>query len=410
MYFYLTVNVGCVIAFGILATTATNGLPPLIPKKDGYFFTYMVCAACMAVAWLVYMGGTPLYRKESFQTTSDNNLKLFVTRLYNGRDHPLGKVALLGWCMIPALIAMAIVAAFVDSLVLTLLSLILDIVCIACLCVAHRTNDWLGDADGVTQCLDCIPTLLVGNITFNVLYNTMASVFYSEACQMDTRLGSAANSTQLNGAFFNLGDAFAIIVFTPVIDWIIRALQKSTGKTVTLNMKLYAGIAFAVGSQLLAAAFEYARKSAPVLPIPSHCAPLEGDGSGHVHMSGFSAFWMTIPYAMIGIGEVLVNPVLQHTAYEGAPASMRSMLQAFNLFAMGGMPNAVSSGLSLITQQYTPNNLNDGNLPMVYYINAIFAALGCGLYYWVSKARKVTPTKVLENKIASLESNACIEA
>ena len=77
-------------------------------------------------------------------------------------------------------------------------------------------------------------------------------------------------------------------------------------------------------------------------------------------MSGFSAFYMIIPYVLIGIGEVLVNPVLQHTAYEGAPASMRSMLQAFNLFAMGGMPNAVSSGLSLITQRYTPNNLNMG--------------------------------------------------
>merc|ERR1712151_1236936 len=73
------------------------------------------------------------------------------------------------------------------------------------------------------------------------------------------------------------------------------------------------------------------------------------------------------------------EPCASAHCYEGAPASMRSMLQAFNLFAMGGMPNAVSSGLSLITQQYTPNNLNDGNLPMVYYINAIFAALGCGL-------------------------------
>ena len=79
---------------------------------------------------------------------------------------------------------------------------------------------------------------------------------------------------------------------------------------------------------------------------------------------------------------------------------------------MGGMANAVSFGLSLITQQYTLNNLNDGNLPMVYYINAIFAVLGCGLYYWVSKARKVTPAKVLENKgkVTSVESNTCIEA
>merc|ERR1712083_1283203 len=90
---------------------------------------------------------------------------------------------------------------------------------------------------------------------------------------------------------------------------------------------------------------------------------------------------------LIGIGEVLVNPVLQHKAYEGAPESMRSMLQAFNLFAMGGMPNAVSSALSLATAVFTPNNLNNGNLPMVYYINAVFGLVGCALYYAVGKSR-----------------------
>mmetsp|Transcript_44822 Transcript_44822/g.101477 ORF Transcript_44822/g.101477 Transcript_44822/m.101477 type:complete len:133 (-) Transcript_44822:14-412(-) len=97
-----------------------------------------------------------------------------------------------------------------------------------------------------------------------------------------------------------------------------------------------------------------------------------------------SAFWMAMPYAMIGIGEVLVNPVLQHYAYEGAPESMRSMLQAFNLFAMGGMPNAVSSALTLTTKALTPNNLNRGNLEVVYYINAGLGLVGCGLYYLVS--------------------------
>merc|ERR1711939_456655 len=101
-------------------------------------------------------------------------------------------------------------------------------------------------------------------------------------------------------------------------------------------------------------------------------------------MSDMSVWWMAIPYMMIGIGEILVNPVLQHTAYEGAPESMRSMLQAFNLFAMGGMPNAIAAGISMATQTYTPNNLNNGNLNVVYFINAAFGILGCTAYYWAS--------------------------
>merc|ERR1712110_330258 len=151
-------------------------------------------------------------------------------------------------------------------------------------------------------------------------------------------------------------------------------------------MKIYAGIAFAIGSQLVAAVIEYVRMNTEVLPIASHCAALRPDGQ-HVHMSSISAFWMSIPYAMIGIGEVLVNPVLQHFAYEGADPSMRSLVQAFNLFAMGGMPNAISSAISQATASLTPNDLNNGNLPMVYFINIVFGIVLSGIYIWVSAAK-----------------------
>ena len=37
MYLYVTMSVGSVIAFGFLANVATAGLPPHIPKEDGFF-------------------------------------------------------------------------------------------------------------------------------------------------------------------------------------------------------------------------------------------------------------------------------------------------------------------------------------------------------------------------------------
>lgn len=210
---------------------------------------------------------------------------------------------------------------------------------------------------------------------------------------MDTRLGSDADATQLSGATFNLADSLAIILFTPVIDrFAIPYVERYIGRRVSLNMKIYAGIAFAIGSQLVAAVIEYVRMNTEVLSIASHCAALRPDGQ-HVHMSSISAFWMSIPYAMIGIGEVLVNPVLQHFAYEGADPSMRSLLQAFNLFAMGGMPNAISSAISQATASLTPNNLNNGNLPMVYFINIAFGIVLSGIYFWVS-ASKVEKTQM----------------
>jgi hypothetical protein len=47
--------------------------------------------------------------------------------------------------------------------------------------VSHQNNSWLGEPHSVTRCLDGVPTVIVGNVTFNVLYNTMFSLFYSQA-------------------------------------------------------------------------------------------------------------------------------------------------------------------------------------------------------------------------------------
>merc|ERR1711953_1300068 len=112
------------------------------------------------------------------------------------------------------------------------------------------------------------------------------------------------------------------------------------GRSVTLNAKVYAGTIIAVASQLVAAWLEYERRDAEILTIPSLCAPLGEDGQ-HVHMSAMSAWWMAVPYTLIGVGEILVNPVLQHHAYN-VPESMRSMLQAFFVFIQGGLSQAVS--------------------------------------------------------------------
>merc|ERR1719210_1920485 len=58
MYFYFTVNLGAMVAFGLLATTATNGLPPLIPIEDGFFATYMFCSGLMILVVMLFVLGT----------------------------------------------------------------------------------------------------------------------------------------------------------------------------------------------------------------------------------------------------------------------------------------------------------------------------------------------------------------
>ena len=373
MYLYLTVNLGCVIAFGFLANIATGGFPPLVPKEDGFLCAYVVMALLMAVALFVFVTGTPWYVKASFEKNKAPVVWPAVERLLSGRHRLLGKVALLGWALLPTLIILSVLQVFFPSRAMTVLSLLVDLLCIGCLCVAHRSNAWLGEPDAVTRCLDVVPTIIVGNVTFNVLYNTMFSLFYSQSCQMDTRIGKM----QLSGAFFNLGSSFAVIIFTPLLErLIVPGAEKVLGRQVTSQMKVLVGIFIALSSQVVAAGLEYLRRHAEVLTIPSNCAPLLPDGS-HVHMSSMSAFWMVLPYAMMGTGEALVNPVLQHVAYEGADPSLRSVMQALCLFAMGGLPNAISAALTQAMASWTPNDLNQGHLPMVYLVNVIFCLAGC---------------------------------
>lgn len=134
--------------------------------------------------------------------------------------------------------ARSVLQVFHPSLSLTIVSLLVDLVCIGCLCVAHHDNSWLGEPDSITRCLDVVPKIIVGNVTFNVVYNTMFSLFYSQACQMDTRFGGR----QLSGAFFNLGDAFPVIILTPLLErFIVPAAEKLLRREVTSNMKVLTG-------------------------------------------------------------------------------------------------------------------------------------------------------------------------
>lgn len=391
-YFYVTINLGSCVAFGFLATVATNGIGS-IQAKDGFYFAYMVAASAMTFAVCVFLGGARYYRKESMEVNSESVIGLWMKCLLSGWVNPMGKMALLGWALIPCVVMAAILNAFVPSWIWPTLAL--TVLCITCLCVAHYDNTWLGRNE-VTRCLDCVPTMLIGNVSFAVLYGTMTTMFYSQSCQMDTRIGRSLDATQLNAAFFNLADCVAVIVFAPFFNNVcLPYAERRLGFVMTLDMKVYAGMMCAICSQLVAAALEQTRLSRRILPIGSMCAPLNPDGS-HVVMSELSAFWMCIPYFLIGMGEVLVFPVLQHFTYEQASPSMRSMMQAVNLFAMGGLPGAICSAMNMATARFTPNNLNDGYLPAVYAINVGLAILGCALFYVVRSAPSQYYSTLLE--------------
>ena len=59
--FYLSINIGVLIAFGFLTNTTTAGLAGVVPQQEGYSFAYGSGAGCMILAVLIFVAFTGSY-------------------------------------------------------------------------------------------------------------------------------------------------------------------------------------------------------------------------------------------------------------------------------------------------------------------------------------------------------------
>eukprot|EP00124_Ichthyophonus_hoferi_P001542 Ihof_evm1s83 gene=Ihof_evmTU1s83 len=331
-YFYLVINVGAVVAFGYLVTLATNGQPPTIPRRFGFFAAYAIATGCFGFCALIFIAGTPRYVRNP---PGGNSLRgLFYYLGQAAKRSIRGTISLCGWVLIIVFLISAVTQAFItdpkvaDSL--SYFGLVIAVFACTALITVHQDNEYLNDipeepSGMITVCevkamLDTVPTLLVVNIAFSICYNQLNGAFQAQACQMNLIVGSG----QINGAFFNIGDCFAIIAFTPLYEMVILPMiARLKGSNVTGMQQLVAGLSVSALAMFVAAGLEYARRAAPVLvnEANSNCAP------PGVPMSDISGFLMFIPFALIGVGEVLVNPYMYYFAYVQTPPRARSLSQ-----------------------------------------------------------------------------------
>lgn len=282
-------------------------------------------------------------------------------------------MAVIGWVLIPIYIILNLVGSVIPDpkiglpLVYTCLGLCL--LSSGFLIYGHMKNDWMQEftqeiaGTGVTlvdakRVFGMVPQLLLLNIGFNIPYNAMNNGYPTLACQMDVRLpwtGSDGHRHQLNGAFCNLGDCFAIIIGIPIIESLIYPmLEKRQGKGISRRSKYICGFLLVCLANGTAILIESIRRTRPFIPGEfgvSQCAP----GTLVIHMSDMSCFWAFIPMFLTGIGEILVNPVVYEFAFSEAPSQLLSIVQAFNLVVAGSISNCVTGPMSIA---FFPDNLN----------------------------------------------------
>lgn len=94
-----------------------------------------------------------------------------------------------------------------------------------------------------------------------------------------------------------------------------------------------------------------------LLLIPG-CAPVG------VPMSDMTAWWTFIPYWITGMGEILVNPVVQEFSFDEVSPTLRSVLMGITMVVQGCLPAVFEGAFT----GFIPTDLNLGNVNIVYIL------------------------------------------
>ncbi|CAK0808424.1 unnamed protein product [Prorocentrum cordatum] len=416
--FYASINIGSFMAVGFTVNLATSGI-----TKDsagsGFFWAGLIAALSMLCANITFVAGVRFYKGRD-KPQHAPMLQILSRRLTDAASRSVrGKIALLGWGLIPVSMAIVMVGSMATDFdprlakAMSWTGFAMSALSCAMLIAAHHQNDFIAPlpaqalqesditASDVTEFLSCVPTMFCISVGFGIPYNAASNVYAAQACQMDVRLFG----TQVNGGFFNLANAVAIVCMAPIVAVIMLRLEQALQRPVTLTEKATSAFAFVISANFSAVIIEFIRKemslgSSPnFVPCPqdrpenwqctagdvyllSKCTP-----NGSIAMTNMSAMWMMIPQFLTGVGELLCNPVMYQFLYDEAPARLTSLAQALNLVCAGAISNAITAAFGALV----PEDFNKGSLNYFYYASMAVAASFLAVYWVVKLPEKAPP-------------------
>jgi dipeptide/tripeptide permease len=388
-WFYLSINLGSAVAYGYLTTMGSNGGLG-VPQKFGYFAVYAISALCMLGAVFLFSSQKSKYKMSKPQERSSlGAVNAFVMASIKAGSKSAAVFA-TGMVLLSKAVVLSVAQAIMPEAsfapILTILAFVFAGVGMLAVVATCLEPSWVVDvpneslsAAEVSGFLRLLPILFTANLAFSSLYNSMQFWYQQQACQMDLRIPGAQPGAQFAGSFFMIADCLSIVLATPfAIDYLNPYLERITGNRFGHGAKFGLGMSFGLLSVLVAAHFEMVRKQMPVLDMVSNCA------ATGVHMTAFSSAWMTIPFFLMGLGEIYTQPVLMQFAYRESPPSMRTLTAATGL-VVGAVSTALFTAQVAALSKYVPNDLNEGHLEYGYLSNIILGAILYGVYLSVLK-------------------------
>ncbi|KAF7335165.1 POT family-domain-containing protein [Mycena sanguinolenta] len=193
--------------------------------------------------------------------------------------------------------------------------------------------------------------------------------------QMPTNLVSQAATMETHGLpndIIGFLNPVSVIIFLPLAEHVLYpALRRAKVKFSPIN-RMALGFLLESFAQAYAAGIQHlVYSTAPCFNAPLKCAP--DPGPNHVNI------WMQTPiYVLEGLGEVFSSPSAYEYAYDAAPASMKSVLQAV-FVGMGALAVLLGFAMSPLYR--------DPLLVVSYSVLAGLMALTTVVYFVAFRAR-----------------------
>ncbi|XP_024026707.1 protein NRT1/ PTR FAMILY 8.1 [Morus notabilis] len=374
-WFYLSINVGALIASSVLVWVQEN---------VSWGLGFGIPAATMAVAIVSFFSGTRLYRNQKPGGSPLIRIAQVVVAAMRKR-----------WVEVPADKALLYEVADAESVIKGSRKLdhtqdfrFFDKAAVEIQTdhIKDSVNPWMlctvTQVEELKAIIRLLPIWATG-IMFSAVYSQMGSLFVLQGLTMDRRL--APSSFKIPSASLSIFDTISVIIWVPIYDRIIVPVaRKFTGHKngITQLQRMGIGLFISIFAMLSAGVVELVR-----LRIVRRHNYYELDSIP------MSIFWQVPQYFLIGCAEVFTFIGQLEFFYEQAPDATRSLCSALSLTTVA-LGNYLSSLLvTIVTKVSTrhgkrgwiPDNLNYGHLHYFFWLLAILSVINLGAFLVISK-------------------------
>ncbi|GMN23862.1 hypothetical protein TIFTF001_000298 [Ficus carica] len=373
-WFYLSINVGALIASSVLVW---------VQESVSWGLGFGIPAVTMAIAILSFFSGTRLYRNQKPGGSPLIRIAQVVMAAVRKRrvQVPADKALLYEVADAESVIkgSRGVVGTFVIFFDKAAVEIETDN-------IKDSVNAWrlctVTQVEELKAIIRLLPIWATG-IMFAAVYSQMGSLFVLQGKKMDRRL--APSSFKIPSATLSIFDTISVIIWVPIYDRIIVPVaRKFTGHPngITQLQRMGIGLFISIFSMLSAGLVELVR----LRIVRTH-------NYYELDAVPMSVFWQIPQYFLIGCAEVFIFIGQLEFFYEQAPDAMRSLSSALSLTTVA-LGNYLSSLLvTIVTKVSTrhgklgwiPDNLNYGHLHYFFWLLAILSVINLGAFLLISK-------------------------